>query len=170
MTLQTKRKKKCAKCQRNYAYGQKHVCKKIISYKKIEERVTQDLTLKEKEHLACKLIKSISEEKNGAVEKGKQVALSQGHGKRLQIEVNKSEPKNKKLRRQMSAEDFDKISTNLNLSTNRAKLCARAIRVATHDRKFFEPNLDNKLQKLNYTLDSFFEVKKNYFLPNPCIL
>lgn len=69
------------------------------------------------------------------------------------------EPKFKK-RKIVSAEDVSRIGTDCGLSTNTVHKIATALRVATNDRKLFEPNLKQKVKNLNHTLDSYFSVKE----------
>lgn len=144
------------KCSEKYEFRKKHFCAKNINFKKIHEAINEFLPSKEKEQLASKPIKDICDKKYDPKEESNEVRLSQERGQPLRIKLNSSESTHNQ---QVSVEDFSKISTSLDLSSNKSHTLAKAFRVATKNRNTFKPHLNEKLQKLNSSLNSLFKYK-----------
>lgn len=59
-----------------------------------------------------------------------------------------------------SAEEFQKLQTDLHLSQKKTLEVAAALRVVTKNRKVVEPHLKQKLFQQNHSVDEYFTVKK----------
>ena len=60
----------------------------------------------------------------------------------------------------ISAENVSKIAINFGLSNTAVHGVALAFRIATNNRKLFEPNLKAKLYSFNHKLDYYFNSTK----------
>lgn len=122
-------------------------------YKDLKERINNQLTPTQKDHLLCDLIKS-KVHTSGTSGNKQELMLSQTHGRSLRIRVN---PKTEK-HVQISAADVGRAQTNSGLSSNVVLRIANDLRVGGRKRKLFEPHLKEKLKAHNHTLDSYFSV------------
>ncbi|KAJ8685900.1 hypothetical protein QAD02_021693 [Eretmocerus hayati] len=146
----------CVKCEAEYVFGKKHLCQNELSYKNIEEI---ELPLEEKERLVAKLIHDISNEesKGSNDKKSNEIRLAQKKGKQLIVFLNPLQSAKRDIKRQISVDDLSKISTDLNLSTNKTQSIAAAICMCTRNRRAIESNLREKIEGRNHAVDSLFE-------------
>ena len=116
------------------------------------------------EKLASAVVKRKSEEDGS-----KNISLKTG-GRPLPVSVGPPE----KQRRQVTHQDFSKIQSDAGLTLTQALTVAADLRIATQDRKLFEPKLYEAMSARNKKLDHLFAVTFYdgqplvYFLGVPC--
>lgn len=152
-----KKERKCSKCLSIIHKGKNHTCDSSNNFVNVRNHINLSFTSKEKEQLVSRLLKDVSSSSENTK------LLSQKHGKPLRVEINSKEA-NRDLKRQISTEDMSKLAIDLSLSTRGVRKLSSALRVATKDRKLFEPGLREELKNQNHILDNFFYVKQATFL------
>ncbi|KAJ8671901.1 hypothetical protein QAD02_003160 [Eretmocerus hayati] len=92
------------------------------------------------------------------------VSLSQERGKKFGIIIPARRKGARTEQKTIRADQVSKIQTDLNLSTNTMKSITSALRVATGNRKLFEPHLGQKLSSINRSLADHYEIRKANFV------
>ncbi|KAJ8672281.1 hypothetical protein QAD02_003540 [Eretmocerus hayati] len=92
------------------------------------------------------------------------VPLSQERGKKFGIIIPARRKGARTEQKTIRADQVSKIQTDSNLSTNTMKSITSALRVATGNRKLFEPHLGQKLSSINRSLADHYEIRKANFV------
>lgn len=143
-------KYRCSECLSIIGKGKPHTCNKKQLFNNFNS-----LDQKQKEQFASQVIKEkLIDQSNENIDS---ISLTRVHGKPMSVNLSKSKKENEMM---ISAESISKISTNFGLSTNTTLGIAQSLRSSTRKRKLFEPNLKEKLQNFNHSLDSYFDITK----------
>ncbi|KAJ8671941.1 hypothetical protein QAD02_003200 [Eretmocerus hayati] len=123
------------------------------------------LSPKSKGHFVSNFLKEkTSEDVNYTAEHPTIVPLSQERGKKFGIIIPARRKGARTEQKTIRADQVSKIQTDLNLSTNTMKSITSALRVATGNRKLFEPHLGQKLSSINRSLADHYEIRKANFV------
>ncbi|KAJ8679232.1 hypothetical protein QAD02_015019 [Eretmocerus hayati] len=154
--------KNCSKCSMTIAKGRRHNCQTSRRYRNIKQIADSKLSFTQKEQMVCSYIKDSLGTKAVARKKheSKEILLPQRRGKRLRVSVGQLKTKEV---RQISSSDVSQVQTRFGLSSKKMKGISTAFRVASRNRRMFEPNLMTKLDVSNHKLDEFFEVREDVF-------
>ncbi|KAJ8685580.1 hypothetical protein QAD02_021373 [Eretmocerus hayati] len=154
--------KNCSKCSMTIAKGRRHNCQTSRRYRNIKQIADSKLSFTQKEQMVCSYIKDSLGTKAVARKKheSKEILLPQRRGKRLRVSVGQLKTKEV---RQISSSDVSQVQTRFGLSSKKVNGISTAFRVASRNRRMFEPNLMTKLDVSNHKLDEFFEVREDVF-------
>ena len=156
-------RKYCVKCLTILQKGKKHNCNSTTHIENLKDHIVTELAPKENEHLLSLLLKHKVQENSserGDKKSEKMLRFSQLRGKPIQVVVQPDKTKENLDRKStISADDVDKLRSEFNLSLNVTRGIASSLRSMTKDRKFFEPDLANKLITKNHLLDKYFSTR-----------
>lgn len=94
-----------------------------------------------------------------------QLLISQEHGKPLDITPLTQKSNNRKREHtSISTSQAIEIKSKYNLSFTKFNKLSTDLRIATGNRKLFEPHLDKTIREKSHVLDSFYEIKEEKFI------
>lgn len=162
--MQKSVEKRCSYCFSLIARGKSHKCNLSARLNNINSYIAE-ANSKFRDQIISSLVKQ--KENNGVDSTSSStstiMSLVQPRGGRPLNILVKPRTTSTRSKQLLSADDFLKIQTNLNLSQKTTCQIAAAIRVATRNRKSIESNLKKKLSTVAHSVDKYFTAREVQF-------